>query len=225
MFARTRDWWEFRIAVRRARVAPRRGRRKLSVGARGRRPAGGATRSTGSTSLRGDGVSNRAGSSCQRRWGRPGGRASGATSWTSTGWSASRRSCCRSTTRSSAPARTPRPDALPGRRRHLVAARRRRRRAGRARLRGRRRLVLEVTDAFCPWNEGAAPVDGARQKRMTRSPISARDVTALASVYLGGFTFSQLARAGRVEEVPARGRCPRGCAFPPERAPWCPEIF
>jgi hypothetical protein len=50
-------------------------------------------------------------------------------------------------------------------------------------------------------------------------------VSALGSVYLGGFTFSQLARGGRVEEL-RRGAIARADAmFATERAPWCPEIF
>jgi predicted acetyltransferase len=51
------------------------------------------------------------------------------------------------------------------------------------------------------------------------------DVGALGSAYLGGFTFAQLARAGRVHELAdgAVGRADR--LFYTDRAPWCPEIF
>jgi predicted acetyltransferase len=50
-------------------------------------------------------------------------------------------------------------------------------------------------------------------------------VSTLASTYLGAFTFSELVRAGRIEEL-RRGAAARADAmFAAERAPWCPEIF
>ena len=50
-------------------------------------------------------------------------------------------------------------------------------------------------------------------------------MTALGSVYLGGFTWTQLARALRVDEV-RRGAIARADAlFHTGPAPWCPEIF
>src|SRR3712207_7068153 len=50
------------------------------------------------------------------------------------------------------------------------------------------------------WNEGRHRVGNGDVAR-TREPADVRlDVSALASAYLGGFTFGQLARAGRVEE-------------------------
>ena len=55
-------------------------------------------------------------------------------------------------------------------------------------------VVIEVRDPFCPWNEGrwrVGPADTAR----TGAPADlACDVTALGSAYLGGFTWSRLAR-------------------------------
>ena len=48
---------------------------------------------------------------------------------------------------------------------------------------------------------------------------------ALASAYLGGFTFTQLARGGRAEEA-ARGGLERAdAAFRTSTAPWTPENF
>jgi hypothetical protein len=50
-------------------------------------------------------------------------------------------------------------------------------------------------------------------------------VTALGSAYLGAFSFSELMRGGRVEEL-RRGAAARADAmFAWDRAPWCPEIF
>jgi len=86
-------------------------------------------------------------------------------------------------------------------------------------------LVLEVADAFCPWNEGRWRItDGVA--RRTRAPAQLRcDVAALGSAYLGGVTFSQLVRGGRVEEL-RRGAARRADAmFASDRHPWCPEIF
>ncbi len=86
-------------------------------------------------------------------------------------------------------------------------------------------VVVEITDAFCPWNEGRWRV-GEGKASLTRDPAELRcDVTALASAYLGGFTWAQLARGFRVEEV-RRGAIVRADAlFRTGHAPWCPEIF
>jgi predicted acetyltransferase len=51
------------------------------------------------------------------------------------------------------------------------------------------------------------------------------DVTALGSAYLGGFTFAELARAGRVEELQRGAAARTDAMFRSDRAPWCPEIF
>jgi predicted acetyltransferase len=86
-------------------------------------------------------------------------------------------------------------------------------------------VVFEVRDDFCPWNAGRWRLSGGRAKRTTATPQIRCDVTALGSVYLGGFTFSQLVRGGRVEEL-RRGAAARADAmFATPRAPWCPEIF
>jgi predicted acetyltransferase len=83
-------------------------------------------------------------------------------------------------------------------------------------------VVLEVRDAFCPWNDARFRLDGSKTMD---DPELRLDVADLASVYLGGFTFGQLLRAGRVEEL-APGAVARADARArPDRAPWCPEIF
>jgi predicted acetyltransferase len=85
--------------------------------------------------------------------------------------------------------------------------------------------VLDVVDAFCPWNAGRWRLADDVAKR-SRAPAQLRlDVSTLGSVYLGWFTFEQLARSGRVEEL-RRGAARRADAiFSWHRAPWCPEIF
>ena len=80
-------------------------------------------------------------------------------------------------------------------------------------------------DPIFPDNVGAWTVaDGAARRSKRRADIRL-DVQALACAYLGGFTFAELARAGRVEEV-ARGGIARADAlYRVDRKPWCPEIF
>jgi predicted acetyltransferase len=86
-------------------------------------------------------------------------------------------------------------------------------------------VVFDVLDDFCPWNAGRWRLASGRAKRTTSAPQIRCDVSALGSVYLGGFSFSQLVRGGRVEEL-RRGAAARADAlFATERAPWCPEIF
>jgi predicted acetyltransferase len=83
-------------------------------------------------------------------------------------------------------------------------------------------VVLEVTDEFCPWNDGRYALDGSRT---TASPTLRLSVDALGCVYLGGFTFTDLVRAGRVEEVQEGAVARADALFRTDRKPWCPEIF
>lgn len=86
-------------------------------------------------------------------------------------------------------------------------------------------VVVDIKDTFCPWNEGRWRL-GANGVARTSQPCElACDVTALGSVYLGGFTWAQLAQAGRVEELRAGGLRRADAMFRTDRAPWCPEIF
>jgi predicted acetyltransferase len=85
--------------------------------------------------------------------------------------------------------------------------------------------VLEVTDEFCPWNAGRWRVSPGGVSRTRKAADVAVDVTALASVYLGGFTFRELARAGRATELTNGGLEVGDKLFYTDRAPWCPEIF
>ena len=87
------------------------------------------------------------------------------------------------------------------------------------------RAVLDVTDEFCPWNTGRWAVEPGKARRVRTRPDLRLDVQALASVYLGGFTFAELARAGRVEEVAKGGLRRADALFAADRRPWCPEIF
>ena len=92
-------------------------------------------------------------------------------------------------------------------------------------LQGDGSVVLEIVDSFCPWNEGRLRVARGEVARTTDEPDLRLDVSALGSVYLGGFSWAQVARAGRAEEL-ADGALERADAlFRTGRTPWCPEIF
>lgn len=86
-------------------------------------------------------------------------------------------------------------------------------------------VVFEIADAFCPWNAGRWRVSPRGAERSTDDADLTCDITALGSVYLGGFTFGQLARAGRVIEARPGAAAGADALFPSDRAPWCPEIF
>jgi predicted acetyltransferase len=85
-------------------------------------------------------------------------------------------------------------------------------------------VVVDVADAFCPWNVGRWCI-ADRVERTTAEPDLRCDVTALGSVYLGGFSWAQLAAALRVEEARPGAVARADALFHTSRAPWCPEIF
>ena len=86
-------------------------------------------------------------------------------------------------------------------------------------------VVIEVRDAFCPWNEGRYRLAGGVAERTGAEADLALDVDALGTVYLGGFGFAALAQAGRVVELRQGGLRRADVLFRGDRAPWCPEIF
>jgi predicted acetyltransferase len=86
-------------------------------------------------------------------------------------------------------------------------------------------VVFELSDEFCPWNEGTWEVGAGGAARSNGEPELRLDASAIGSAYLGGFSFGELARAGRIEEL-ADGALDRADAlFRADRYPWCPEIF
>jgi predicted acetyltransferase len=92
-------------------------------------------------------------------------------------------------------------------------------------------VVLEVEDAFCPWNAGryrlAADAPGARAtcERTDAPPDLALSATDLGAAYLGGTSLAARAAIGRVRELRAGTLAPVATAFRTVRAPYCPEIF
>jgi len=79
-------------------------------------------------------------------------------------------------------------------------------------------LVFDLADEFAPWNEGRFRLAGGRAERTAGEPDLKLDIQALGSVYLGGFTFADLARAGRVAEL-RPGALARGGRNVPRGAP------
>lgn len=90
-------------------------------------------------------------------------------------------------------------------------------------------VVLEVTDATCPWNAGrwrlTGGPDGATCERTEDPADIALAVVDLGAVYLGGTTLNELMLAGRVEERRPGSVSAAATAFAHSPAPWCPAVF
>jgi predicted acetyltransferase len=84
-------------------------------------------------------------------------------------------------------------------------------------------VVLDVADEFCEWNEGVWRVpDGERTDASPDLRLNADD---LGSVYLGGISFAELARAGMVEELREGGVARADALFRWHVTPNCSEVF
>jgi predicted acetyltransferase len=94
-----------------------------------------------------------------------------------------------------------------------------------ARELGEGAVVLDVRDEFCPWNQARWRVAAESVDRTTAEADLRLGVAALGSVYLGGFTFDQLRRAERLEELKPGAVIRADELFRTERQPWCPELF
>ncbi len=94
-------------------------------------------------------------------------------------------------------------------------------------------LVLEVTDAFCPWNVGrwrlaTSGGQGAAEAAVTlteAAPDLVLDTSDLAAVYLGAHRPSDLAVAGRLEERTHGALRRADVLFAADRTPWCATMF
>jgi predicted acetyltransferase len=86
-------------------------------------------------------------------------------------------------------------------------------------------VVLELSDAFCPWNAGRYRLAGGGCERTEAPADLALDASALGAAYLGGTTLSELAAAGRVAELRPGALARASAAFRGDVAPWCPEVF
>ncbi|MCX5147716.1 GNAT family N-acetyltransferase [Streptomyces sp. NBC_00320] len=91
-------------------------------------------------------------------------------------------------------------------------------------------VVIEVEDAFCPWNEGrwrmVCDAEGAARVTRTADPadleLSARE---LGSAYLGGITLTSLGAAGLVRELRPGMLVRTSRAFAGDVAPWLSHGF
>lgn len=90
-------------------------------------------------------------------------------------------------------------------------------------------LAFELTDTFCDWNQGTwtlTVLDGkAGVSRGGRDADLSLDAGDLGAAYLGGTSFNQLERAGRVKELKPGAIAIADALFHSNRAPWNPEIF
>ena len=86
-------------------------------------------------------------------------------------------------------------------------------------------IVVDVADDFCPWNAGHWRIARDGTEKTDAEPDLSCDVASLGCVYLGGFTFAQLARSLRMRELRAGAIARADAMFRSDRAPWCPEIF
>jgi predicted acetyltransferase len=86
-------------------------------------------------------------------------------------------------------------------------------------------VVIDLIDSFCPWNAGPWRIGAGMVDRTTETADLRCDVSALGSVYLGGFTWTHLFRALRVEELRPGAVRRADAIFQWPSAPWCPEIF
>jgi len=86
-------------------------------------------------------------------------------------------------------------------------------------------IVLELTDEFCPWNEGRWKLEDGSAARTKDDPDLRLPVQSLGSAFLGGVQFAALARAGRVEEMKEGAVARADGLFRWDRHPWCPQIF
>lgn len=85
-------------------------------------------------------------------------------------------------------------------------------------------VVLDVTDSWFERNTGRWRA-GADPGRTDDEADLALDVRDLASAYLGGFTFEQLALAGRARELRPGGLARATALFRTALPPWCPDGF
>jgi len=87
-------------------------------------------------------------------------------------------------------------------------------------------VVLEVSDAFCPWNAGRWHLSGddksAQCVRTEAAADLALDVRDLAAAYLGGSTLAALAQAGLVTELRPGALSVASRAFATDLAPHLP---
>ncbi|MCH0569993.1 GNAT family N-acetyltransferase [Streptomyces sp. MUM 136J] len=90
-------------------------------------------------------------------------------------------------------------------------------------------VVVDVEDAFCPWNEGrwrlSGDPKGASCERTRDTPDLSLSVRELGAAYLGGVSLASLAAAGRVQELRQGALAEAAVGFGSASAPWLPHGF
>jgi predicted acetyltransferase len=92
------------------------------------------------------------------------------------------------------------------------------------------RVVIEATDPFCEWNDGRYALEAAEDGAAVANPTGdAAEIACTASdlgaTYLGGTSFRELHRAGRVEERAEGALARTDAMFGWDPAPWSPYEF
>ena len=86
------------------------------------------------------------------------------------------------------------------------------------------RVVFDVRDAFCPWNEGRYALESGAEGATCEQTEDDADLllttNELAAAYLGGSTLSQLHRAGRASEERAGAIGTADAMFTWDPPPW-----
>jgi len=89
-------------------------------------------------------------------------------------------------------------------------------------------LTLQISDDFCPWNDGVYSLKVERGSAACtssdRDPDLRLSVADLGAVYLGGTSFSMLAGAGRVKSSNKDALQLADRMFRTNRAPWFMEL-
>ena len=86
-------------------------------------------------------------------------------------------------------------------------------------------IVIEIADAFCPWNAGRWLVREGGATRTERAADISCDVSALAFAYLGGFSWAQIVASSRAKAASEEAIARADRVFERRGAPWVPEIF
>ena len=91
------------------------------------------------------------------------------------------------------------------------------------------RLVLEVRDELCPWNEGRFELEGSPEEATCRASNSSPDlvlgVSDLASAFMGAVSFNTLSQAGLVDERTPGALLRADRMFAVQHQPWTPHNF
>ena len=95
----------------------------------------------------------------------------------------------------------------------------------RARKYGPGEIVIEIADIFCPWNTARWLVREDGATRTDRAADVSCDVSALASAYLGGFSWAQIVASCRANAASEEAVARADRVFEQRGAPWVPEIF